>query len=107
MVGYDPRADGRNISNLEVAVAGSVSGLVTRAMISPLDVIKIRFQVTFSPLFRVTGCRTSSLFLAKAVPRAWNFVRKRPFVTLSEILSFLFLFWLPHSIWSSWARDQI
>ncbi|XP_020921710.1 mitochondrial thiamine pyrophosphate carrier isoform X2 [Sus scrofa] len=44
MVGYDPRADGRNISNLEVAVAGSVSGLVTRAMISPLDVIKIRFQ---------------------------------------------------------------
>nr|XP_045744439.1 mitochondrial thiamine pyrophosphate carrier isoform X5 [Mirounga angustirostris] len=44
MVGYDPKADGRNISSFEVAVAGSVSGLVTRVMISPLDVIKIRFQ---------------------------------------------------------------
>ncbi|KAM8784874.1 mitochondrial thiamine pyrophosphate carrier isoform 4-T4 [Rhynchonycteris naso] len=45
MVGYDPKADGRNISNFEAAVAGSVSGLVTRVLISPLDVIKIRFQV--------------------------------------------------------------
>ncbi|KAM8784872.1 mitochondrial thiamine pyrophosphate carrier isoform 2-T2 [Rhynchonycteris naso] len=44
MVGYDPKADGRNISNFEAAVAGSVSGLVTRVLISPLDVIKIRFQ---------------------------------------------------------------
>ncbi|XP_053426939.1 mitochondrial thiamine pyrophosphate carrier isoform X2 [Nycticebus coucang] len=44
MVGYDPKADGRNNSKVEVAVAGSVSGLVTRALISPLDVIKIRFQ---------------------------------------------------------------
>ncbi|XP_020921709.1 mitochondrial thiamine pyrophosphate carrier isoform X1 [Sus scrofa] len=52
MVGYDPRADGRNISNLEVAVAGSVSGLVTRAMISPLDVIKIRFQLQIERLSR-------------------------------------------------------
>lgn len=52
MVGYDPKADDRNISNLEVAVAGSVSGLVTRVLISPLDVIKIRFQVPF-PLLSV------------------------------------------------------
>lgn len=51
MVGYDPKADGRNISSFEVAVAGSVSGLVTRVMISPLDVIKIRFQVSFPPFF--------------------------------------------------------
>uniref|UniRef100_A0A8C3YMV4 Solute carrier family 25 member 19 n=1 Tax=Catagonus wagneri TaxID=51154 RepID=A0A8C3YMV4_9CETA len=52
MVGYDPRADGRSISNLEVAVAGSVSGLVTRALISPLDVIKIRFQLQIERLSR-------------------------------------------------------
>ncbi|XP_015445255.1 mitochondrial thiamine pyrophosphate carrier isoform X3 [Pteropus alecto] len=52
MVGYDPRADGRNISNFEVAVAGSVSGLVTRALISPLDVIKIRFQLQIERLSR-------------------------------------------------------
>lgn len=52
MVGYDPKADNRDISNVEVAVAGSVSGLVTRVLISPLDVIKIRFQVPF-PLLSV------------------------------------------------------
>ncbi|XP_054449208.1 mitochondrial thiamine pyrophosphate carrier [Pteronotus mesoamericanus] len=52
MVGYDPKADGRNISNFEVAVAGSVSGLVTRALISPLDVIKIRFQLQIERLSR-------------------------------------------------------
>ncbi|XP_055264588.1 mitochondrial thiamine pyrophosphate carrier isoform X2 [Moschus berezovskii] len=52
MVGYDPKADNRNISNLEVAVAGSVSGLVTRVLISPLDVIKIRFQLQIERLSR-------------------------------------------------------
>nr|XP_035944596.1 mitochondrial thiamine pyrophosphate carrier isoform X1 [Halichoerus grypus] len=52
MVGYDPKADGRNISSFEVAVAGSVSGLVTRVMISPLDVIKIRFQLQIERLSR-------------------------------------------------------
>lgn len=52
MVGYDPKADGRNISSFEVAVAGSVSGLVTRVQISPLDVIKIRFQLQIEHLSR-------------------------------------------------------
>ncbi|XP_008071512.1 mitochondrial thiamine pyrophosphate carrier [Carlito syrichta] len=50
MVGYDPKADGRNNTKFEVAVAGSVSGLVTRALISPLDVIKIRFQLQIERL---------------------------------------------------------
>ncbi|XP_069849133.1 mitochondrial thiamine pyrophosphate carrier isoform X1 [Dipodomys merriami] len=52
MVGYDPKADVRNNSKLEVAVAGSVSGFVTRALISPLDVIKIRFQLQVERLCR-------------------------------------------------------
>ncbi|KAK2507360.1 hypothetical protein MC885_012706 [Smutsia gigantea] len=52
MVGYDPKADGRSISSFEVAVAGSVSGLVTRVQISPLDVIKIRFQLQIERLSR-------------------------------------------------------
>lgn len=52
MVGYDPKADGRNISNFEVALAGSLSGLVTRALISPLDVIKICFQLQIERLSR-------------------------------------------------------
>ncbi|XP_053517365.1 uncharacterized protein LOC119058679 isoform X2 [Artibeus jamaicensis] len=50
MVGYDPKAESRNISSFEVAVAGSVSGLVTRVLISPLDVIKIRFQLQIERL---------------------------------------------------------
>lgn len=49
MVGYDPKADDRSNSKFEVAMAGSMSGLVTRLLISPLDVIKIRFQVPCSP----------------------------------------------------------
>uniref|UniRef100_A0A5F8GBV4 Solute carrier family 25 member 19 n=1 Tax=Monodelphis domestica TaxID=13616 RepID=A0A5F8GBV4_MONDO len=45
MVGYDPKSECRNNSKVEVALAGSAAGLVTRALISPLDVIKIRFQL--------------------------------------------------------------
>nr|XP_020021126.1 mitochondrial thiamine pyrophosphate carrier [Castor canadensis]XP_020021127.1 mitochondrial thiamine pyrophosphate carrier [Castor canadensis]XP_020021128.1 mitochondrial thiamine pyrophosphate carrier [Castor canadensis] len=52
MVGYDPKADARSNSKLEVAVAGSLSGFVTRALISPLDVIKIRFQLQIERLCR-------------------------------------------------------
>uniref|UniRef100_A0A2K6L4S0 Solute carrier family 25 member 19 n=1 Tax=Rhinopithecus bieti TaxID=61621 RepID=A0A2K6L4S0_RHIBE len=52
MVGYDPKPDGRNNTKFQVAVAGSVSGLVTRALISPFDVIKIRFQLQHERLSR-------------------------------------------------------
>ncbi|XP_049625663.1 mitochondrial thiamine pyrophosphate carrier [Suncus etruscus] len=45
MVGYDPEAEDRVLSKVQVAVAGSLSGLITRALISPMDVIKIRFQL--------------------------------------------------------------
>ncbi|XP_040187744.1 mitochondrial thiamine pyrophosphate carrier [Rana temporaria] len=50
MVGYDPHSKGRLLSTTEVATAGSLSGLVTRAFISPLDVIKIRFQLQIEGL---------------------------------------------------------
>ncbi|XP_073540136.1 mitochondrial thiamine pyrophosphate carrier isoform X3 [Phyllobates terribilis] len=53
MVGYDPSSEGRLLSATEVATAGSLSGLVTRAAISPLDVIKIRFQLQIED---VNGC---------------------------------------------------
>ncbi len=46
MVGYDPDSPGVALSPEEAALAGSAAGMVTRALISPLDVIKIRFQVT-------------------------------------------------------------
>ncbi|XP_053564924.1 mitochondrial thiamine pyrophosphate carrier [Bombina bombina] len=50
MVGYDPGSEGRVLSNTEVAAAGSLSGMVTRGLISPLDVIKIRFQLQIEGL---------------------------------------------------------
>lgn len=45
MVGYDPNAQGAALSPEEAALAGSAAGMVTRALISPLDVLKIRFQL--------------------------------------------------------------
>lgn len=45
MVGYDPTAQRTAPSAEEAALAGSAAGIVTRAIISPLDVLKIRFQV--------------------------------------------------------------
>ncbi|XP_067913957.1 mitochondrial thiamine pyrophosphate carrier [Heterodontus francisci] len=50
MVGYDPRAEEGSLSSTQVAVAGSVSGLLTRVLINPLDVIKIRFQLQIERL---------------------------------------------------------
>eukprot|EP00058_Branchiostoma_floridae_P005731 XP_002591219.1 hypothetical protein BRAFLDRAFT_131411 [Branchiostoma floridae] len=44
MVGYDPQ-EKVELSATEYAVAGGVSGFLTRAACNPLDVIKIRFQV--------------------------------------------------------------
>ncbi|XP_071768446.1 mitochondrial thiamine pyrophosphate carrier [Centroberyx gerrardi] len=45
MVGYDPGAQGAALSPEEAALAGSCAGMVTRALVSPFDVIKIRFQL--------------------------------------------------------------
>uniref|UniRef100_A0A8D0GU95 Solute carrier family 25 member 19 n=1 Tax=Sphenodon punctatus TaxID=8508 RepID=A0A8D0GU95_SPHPU len=50
MVGYDPKSRSKCLSTTEIAVAGSASGLVTRALISPLDIIKIRFQLQIEQL---------------------------------------------------------
>ncbi|XP_061866951.1 mitochondrial thiamine pyrophosphate carrier [Colius striatus] len=48
MVGYDPEA--KCVSTVEAAAAGSASGLVTRVLVSPLDVVKIRFQLQIEQL---------------------------------------------------------
>lgn len=53
MVGYDPEA--KCVSAVEAAAAGSASGLVTRVLVSPLDVLKIRFQVPDSRRARGQG----------------------------------------------------
>nr|XP_061805524.1 mitochondrial thiamine pyrophosphate carrier-like [Nerophis lumbriciformis] len=54
MVGFDPRAQGVPLSAREAALAGSAAGTVTRALISPLDVIKIRFQLQIESLSSTT-----------------------------------------------------
>nr|XP_060620680.1 mitochondrial thiamine pyrophosphate carrier [Anolis sagrei ordinatus] len=50
MVGYDPDSKCSSLSTVEIAAGGSASGLVTRALISPFDVLKIRFQLQIEQL---------------------------------------------------------
>lgn len=50
MVGFDPRAQAAAPSPEEAALAGSAAGMLTRALISPLDVLKIRFQLQIEPV---------------------------------------------------------
>lgn len=50
MVGFDPGAQTAAPSPEEAALAGSAAGMVTRALISPFDVIKIRFQLQIEPV---------------------------------------------------------
>lgn len=49
MVGFDPNSK-KELSRSEHALAGSFSGMVTRAIAQPLDVIKIRFQLQVEPI---------------------------------------------------------
>ncbi|KAA0706415.1 Mitochondrial thiamine pyrophosphate carrier [Triplophysa tibetana] len=44
MVGYDPNSPLASLTSEEAALAGSAAGMVTRALISPLDVIKTDFR---------------------------------------------------------------
>lgn len=45
MVGYRPEVDHR-LNEAQLGVAGAASGAMTRAACQPLDVLKIRFQVS-------------------------------------------------------------
>lgn len=62
MVGFDPGAQGAAPSAEEAALAGSAAGLVTRALISPLDVLKIRFQVMAGLLYQTTSFKYLNQF---------------------------------------------
>ncbi|KAI6234528.1 hypothetical protein M3Y99_00805300 [Aphelenchoides fujianensis] len=51
VVGLSPEAiNGRELSAYETSEAGVFSGLMTRAIIQPLDVLKIRFQLQEEPM---------------------------------------------------------
>ena len=56
MVGY--RGE-RDLSSSECAVAGAVSGVVTRATASPLDILKIRFQLQIESIKRTAKVSAS------------------------------------------------
>ena len=40
----------KGVGMSEVAIAGAVSGCLTRAILSPVDVVKIRFQLQLEPI---------------------------------------------------------
>lgn len=46
MVGYDRFAHVDTLSTFDYSLAGVASGMLTRVFSQPLDVIKIRFQVS-------------------------------------------------------------
>ncbi|XP_072339047.1 LOW QUALITY PROTEIN: mitochondrial thiamine pyrophosphate carrier [Scyliorhinus torazame] len=82
MVGYDPgtQEGGRGLSSSEVAAAGSMSGLLTRVLINPLDVIKIRFQLQierlslFEPAAKYHGVlqATNTIFQEEGLQAFWK-----------------------------------
>lgn len=43
MVGYDPAK--KELTTRQILIASSISGIVGRFILHPIDVIKIRFQV--------------------------------------------------------------
>lgn len=42
---------GEKSTFMESAIAGGLSGAITRLVLQPLDVVKTRFQVIFSPFY--------------------------------------------------------
>jgi hypothetical protein len=60
MVGYRGEGD---LSSSESAVAGAVSGAVTRASASPLDILKIRFQLQIENM-KQTGKESDKLLVS-------------------------------------------
>ncbi|XP_076451957.1 mitochondrial thiamine pyrophosphate carrier-like [Babylonia areolata] len=63
MVGFTPRESVR-LSQTEYAIAGAVSGSITRAICQPLDVLKIRFQLQIEPIAKGPNSKYSGLFQA-------------------------------------------
>lgn len=63
MVGYNP-GEKVQLSHTENALAGAVSGAVTRAACQPLDVLKIRFQLQIEPVKKHEGSKYHGLIQA-------------------------------------------
>jgi len=63
MVGFDPKRkeEGKGLSSLQCGFCGSVSGVLTRLLVQPLDVLKIRFQLQIEPTSKVFAIKHSCL----------------------------------------------
>lgn len=61
MVGYDP--DQKKLTTYEKTFVSGATSILTRALIHPFDVIKIRFQVQYEPISkRSEASKYRSLF---------------------------------------------
>ncbi|KAM6050816.1 mitochondrial thiamine pyrophosphate carrier isoform 1-T2 [Chlamydotis macqueenii] len=116
MVGYDPEAN--CVSAAEAAAAGSASGLVTRVIISPLDVIKIRFQLQIEQLSsRNPGAKyhgilqaVQRIFQEEGLVAFWKGHVPAQFLSIGygavQFMAFESLTKLVHNVTSYNARDS-
>ncbi|KAL9988345.1 hypothetical protein ACROYT_G002780 [Oculina patagonica] len=54
VVGFDPGRKEKSVSSVQCGLCGSVSGVLTRLVVQPLDVLKIRFQLQVEPTTKQT-----------------------------------------------------
>ncbi|XP_035198632.1 mitochondrial thiamine pyrophosphate carrier isoform X1 [Oxyura jamaicensis] len=116
MVGYDPEA--KCVSTVEAAAAGSASGFVTRVLVSPLDVIKIRFQLQIEQLSsRTPGAKyhgilqaVQRIFQEEGLGAFWKGHVPAQFLSVGygavQFMAFESLTKLVHNVTSYNARDS-
>ncbi|NWZ31393.1 TPC protein, partial [Asarcornis scutulata] len=116
MVGYDPEA--KCVSTVEAAAAGSASGFVTRVLVSPLDVIKIRFQLQIEQLSsRTPGAKyhgilqaVQRIFQEEGLGAFWKGHVPAQFLSIGygavQFMAFESLTKLVHNVTSYNARDS-
>ncbi|XP_035414522.1 mitochondrial thiamine pyrophosphate carrier [Cygnus atratus] len=116
MVGYDPEA--KCVSTVEAAAAGSASGFVTRVLVSPLDVIKIRFQLQIEQISsRTPGAKyhgilqaVQRIFQEEGLGAFWKGHVPAQFLSAGygavQFMAFESLTKLVHNVTSYNARDS-